>query len=165
MTATYRPAPAVARIAGTLIPEHHQDLEDVRIEYVFRSEAARSGGKLVWGKARKITGLNAFLASGDGDELPVDGDDVDEFFVIEIAEDVWRELDEKARRALIDHELSHCGTKVDSDGDLRLTVIAHDLEEFSAVVERHGLWRPDVEDLVKAAWSAEQLPFDGKASA
>lgn len=152
MSTTYRPAPAVQRIATDLIAKHHHHLDDVRIEYVFRSEAATSNGKTVMGKARKITGLNAYLSQPlEPDETPAGGE-VD-YFVVEIAEDVWTILDDGQRKALVDHELCHCTTDWDKDGDLVLKIKAHDLEEFKAVVDRHGLWQPDLTSF------AEAIPF------
>jgi hypothetical protein len=141
----YTPAPAVERVAGTLIRKNHPDLADERIEYVFRSEAAKENGKVVWGKARKVSGLNAFLARGEADEL-----DVEDFFVIEIAAPVWSVLDAKQREALVDHELTHCTHKTNDKGDVTLALLAHDVEEFKSIIERHGLWRPDLEEFVKA---------------
>lgn len=90
----YRPAPSVQRIAEDLIREHHDHLVDVRIEYAFRDKAAKKAGKTVFGTARKVGGLNAFLAT-DTDETG--SDEVDDFFVIEIAEDTWRILDQFQR--------------------------------------------------------------------
>lgn len=150
MPVTYRPAPAVARVAADLIATHHDHLDGVRIEYVFRSETAKTNGKAIWGKARKITGLNAFLASHDNDdELPID-EETEDFFVIEIAEPVWAILGATERTALVDHELCHLTTEEDKDGDLKLKLRPHDLEEFVAIVRRHGLWRDDVENFAAA---------------
>jgi hypothetical protein len=101
----FKAAPAVARIAEDLIPRHHPDLVGERIEYVFRKKATKSKGREVWGTARLIGGLNAFLATDD-DERPYDGT-VESFFVIEIAEDIWGEIDSTQRVALVDHELCH----------------------------------------------------------
>lgn len=154
---TYRPAPAARRIGDDLVARHHPDLEGVRIEYVFRDKAAKSKGREVWGAARKITGLAAYLAAGL-DEHAVD-DFVDDLFVIELAEDVWRRLTDAQRRALVDHELCHCTTTVDDNGAVSLTTVAHDLEEFVAVVERHGLWREDVE-VFAASTAQARLPLD-----
>lgn len=149
---TYRPAAPVERIAGALIAKHHHHLDDVRIEYVFRSEHTNSNGKAVMGKARKISGLNAYLSQPlDPDETPA-GDEVD-YFVIEIAEDIWAVLDAGQRIALVDHELCHCTTEFNDQGDLVLKIKAHDLEEFRAVVDRHGLWQPDLTAF------AEVIPF------
>lgn len=62
MAVTYRPAPAAQRIGDKLVANVHTALVDVEIRYIFRSETAKSNGKEVWAKARKIGGLNAFLA-------------------------------------------------------------------------------------------------------
>lgn len=173
MSVTYRPASEVRRIAEWLIPQHHPDLDQVRIEYVFRSEAAKSRGKQIWGKARKVTGLNAYLAtltgfagalaemaeldatvSINGTTLPSDTAKAEPFFVLEIAEDVWAQLDGSQRTALVDHELCHFAVGHDDDGQPVLSTRPHDLEEFRSIVERHGLWRPDVELMAR---SFEQL--------
>lgn len=157
MTVTYTYAPDVAKIAGALIEEHHTHLDGIRIEYVFRSEAAVTGGKQVWGKARKITGLNAYLATNAYLDQTGDGEGPDPFFVVEIAADIWAELNDAQRIALVDHELCHCGITVDDDGAMKLATLAHDLEEFQAVVHRHGMWRPEIRKLVKTADDHEQL--------
>jgi putative metallopeptidase len=165
MAVTYRPAPEVEAIAGPLIEAHHQHLTehgDVRIEYLFRSEATVKGGHVVLGKARKVSGLNAFLAGWD-DATDVDdeaGDEVRPFFVIEIAADQWATLTEAQRTALVDHELCHLNVEP-TDESVKLTLAGHDLEEFGAVVERHGLWKPAVE-LFAAACQQLKLPgMDG----
>lgn len=162
MTVTYRPAPAVKRIADDLISKHHHALDDVRIEYVFRSETAKSRGKEIWGQARKIGGLNAYLSQEEGPSEAAAGD-VD-YFVIEISEPVWRDLDAGQRKALVDHELCHCTTELNEDtGDLALKLRHHDVEEFRAVVIRHGLWRPDLSDF-SAALPEKQRSLDDAAT-
>ncbi len=144
MTVEYSPAPAVAAIAQRLIKEHHVHLAGERIVYVFRSEHAKEGGKAVFGKARKIGGLNAYLSmTEDGNE--------DDYFVIEIAYDIWLGMSDGQRVALVDHELSHCIIKYAENGDMSLAIAPHDLEEFNAVVKRHGLWRSDVKQFLEAA--------------
>lgn len=141
----WEPAPEVATIAVRLIGDHHLHLAGVPIVYVFRSVAATSHGRVVLGKARRVTGLNAFLvalASGELDDV----DDLEEtdhtFFVMEIARDHWEPATDLQRKALVDHELCH----FDVDDETRaLRIRGHDLEEFRAVVARHGLWREDLE--------------------
>ena len=39
-------------------------------------------------------------------------------------------------------------------------MIPHDLEEFTGVVQRHGLWRPEVEFFIKAGQQASLPGFD-----
>lgn len=152
MPATYRHASAVERLAREIIAEHRDDLADVHIEYVFRSETADQGGKEVWGKARKVTGLNAYLA-GDTAE----GEEVDDFFVIEIAEPVWAVIEPEQRKALVDHELAHCTVTVNGNGETKLAIRPHDVEEFASIVRRYGLWRDDVEQFLRAAADSGQL--------
>lgn len=144
----YRPAPAVARIAEELIPKDHPELEGVRIEYVFRDPPATSKGKQVWGQAKKVTGLSAYLAA------PEESDQrhAEDLFVIEIAETVWAMLEPAQRIALVDHELSHCTIDVDDENEtFTLKTVAHDFEEFRGVIERHGLWDGSLQSFAEAA--------------
>lgn len=136
MTA-YSEAPEVEVIARELIETTHPHLAGVRIDYLFRDTAVVSGGKVKYGSARKAQGLMAFMSK---EEAP--------FFIIEIAQDRWADLPVKAKIALVDHELCHCGVEDVLDGeeviDQKLFMIKHDLEEFNDIVRRHGLWRADV---------------------
>lgn len=148
MTIEYTDAPEVDALVKRLVVQHHGHLAGERIRCVFRSEHAKDGGKAVLGKARKVSGLNAFL-SGNDDEA---------YFVIEIANDIWLGMNDAERLALVDHELSHCGIKVNAKTfEQTLVIRPHDLEEFNAIVERHGLWRRDVKDFLTAA--SGQLPL------
>lgn len=137
------------RIAEDLIPKNHDHLIEFtdQIRYVFRDKAAKSNGKQVWGKARKVSGLNAFIAGGPG-----------EFHLVEFAADIWDRLSPRSKRALVDHELCHLNVEEEEkDGELVtvLTIKAHDIEEFTEIVQRHGFWRPDLIDFVSG--NAEQL--------
>lgn len=138
MPVRYSAAPEVADIAAELITEHHDHLTGVPIVYVFRSHAAKSNGRVILGRARRVNGLNAFLAM-----LAAGEEDADDhtFFVMEIAHDHWCTAEHGERVALVDHELCHFD--VDPD-DGSLLIRGHDMEEFLAVVHRHGLWREDV---------------------
>ncbi len=139
---TYRPVDKPVRdLVASVMAEHHRVLREQRIDVVFRSEAATDGGKIVLGKARKVTGLASFLAGANGEP----------FFVLELAEDCWKELDAKAQRALVDHELTHFGVKFNEQEELVLFIAPHDLEEFNVIVKRHGLWRPDLTEFFRAA--------------
>lgn len=154
----YRTAPEVADIAAELIDDHRPDLADVRIVYVFIDKAPTSMGRTVWGRARRIGGLNAVLAQLD------DYTDLDRceepvpFYVVEISEDIWHGLDDRRRRALVDHELMHLLPEVGDDGAAKLKLRGHDFEEFVAIIRRHGLWTSAAEGAGRAA--AEQLALD-----
>lgn len=154
MPVTYSDAHSVRFIAHRLISENHPHLIDVRIEYVFRSEASKSGGRAVWGKARRLSGLNAYLATPEDERPRPDGDghidEVEPFFIIEIAEDVWGLISPPQRDALVDHELSHCRIEHTETGP-KLVLATHDVEEFEEVLRRHGLWRSDLSSFAKVA--------------
>jgi hypothetical protein len=156
----YWRAPEVKKIADELIPKHHEALNrtDVTIRYVFREPAAKSHGRLVYGKARKVGGLSAYLVGLEHADRLEDDEPVD-FFVIEIARDLWIGQTEAQRKALVDHELSHLDVELDDNGDRKLVMRGHDLEEFTDVVKRHGLWRPTVAKFAEVA-KAAQLTFD-----
>lgn len=140
MTSRYYPAPDVETIGRDLIREYHPHLIKARLEFLFVNKVPKQGGKLVWGTARLVSGVNAFLAG----QYIEEGDN-GSFFAIVISEPVWDHLAEESRRALVDHELSHCWVEESDDGNTRLRLLRHDLEEFGAVVLRHGLWRQEVE--------------------
>jgi hypothetical protein len=138
----WRHAPEVEEIAGELIAEVHTDLLAVRIEYLFMDKVPMSNGRMVLGRARRVSGMTAFFAQfGLGQDLARADrfESVAPFGVIEIAEPAWGELRPRQRRALVDHELCHL--KVDFDVEPpRLGVRGHDVEEFTSVLRRHGLW-------------------------
>lgn len=142
----FAPAPAVAEIATSLIVEHHGNLMGAPIVYVFIDPAPRVKGGIVLGRARVVKGLNAFLVALAGGEVDVTDDEPSDedhaFFAMEIAYEEWHEASDGQRRALVDHELCHF--YIDPE-EGKLSIRGHDIEEFGAVVRRHGLWRKDLE--------------------
>lgn len=149
MATQYSVAEEVREIALELIPQYHSHLEEfgVRIEYVFSDKTPMRKGKQTWGVCRKVTSLNAFLSQEKNEEMA----ETKPFFVLVISKPIWDTLQENKRKALVDHELSHAGAELDENGELKLHIIPHDLEEFSAIVRRHGMWREDVKEFVDAA--------------
>lgn len=149
----YYPAEEAKEIAERLIQKHHPELLNFRIEYFFLFNTPVVKGKEVWGRAKKISGLNAYLATDEKKRLdmPIPMP----FFVIEFSWDVWKELGEKEKEALVDHELSHCGESDDFKPILR----SHDCEEFIGVIHRHGLWSSSVKALLDAANDRKETPL------
>lgn len=157
--AKYFEAPEVEEVAEGLIEKYHQHLIDynVKIRYVFVDKTPTSKGKEVWGTCRKVSGLNAYLEGGSPDG--------DSFFVITISKEIWNVLPDDKRLALVDHELCHAWAEVkqkeedeenqeeqiESENPVKISIKPHDLEEFSCIVRRHGLWREDIQDFVEAA--------------
>lgn len=152
----YRVAQQVADIGSKLVAEHHPHLNGVRVEFVFMDKTPKTKGKDTWGRAKKISGLNAFLSNSDDHESYGAAED---YFVVEVSEEVWQRLDAKSRKALVDHELSHCEIVMDEEtGASGLSIVGHDVTEFDAILRRHGLWNESVEGFVKAG--AEQLSLE-----
>ena len=135
-----READPVEHIANRLIQAHHSHLADAKILYLFTSAKRKKCDRVRLGSAQKLSGLLRYLSSGTAASV-ADGYD----FVVLIGSNEWRSLEEHQRMALVDHELSHCWRyeKVDRKGNTtdRWGLRGHDLEEFTDVVARHGLWR------------------------
>ncbi len=155
---TFELAPSVEAIAKTLIDSYHPHLLARRLVYIFRSRHAKAGRKVVLGRAKIVSGLNAFLAANEYGQAVSEnilgetvGEAPESFFIVEIARDLWQGLDHDQRKALVDHELMHCGISGE-----KICIIPHDCEEFNAIVRRHGLWQPDVAALIKAAAGTTQ---------
>lgn len=153
---SYKPAPSVEQMARELIKKHHPNLVNAPIIFRFNQDEMRSKGRVLLGKARKVSGLAAHLA---GEITAVDGSLWSDtpFLVIEISEDFWFDdrTTEAQRMALVDHELCHCDW---SSVDMKPFIVPHDIEEFTDVIRRHGLWNTGVFDFGQAA--AEQLSLD-----
>jgi hypothetical protein len=156
MATEYMQAGEAAELARGIIDRHHSHLATARVEFVFNKKTDKEGqpqfleskGKRLLGRAKVVSGLGAYLAREDED----DGDE--QFFVIELCWWSWQHMDEGQRLALLDHELCHCEVDLDT---AKLKTITHDVEEFSAVVERHGLWWADVLRFTERA--AKHLPL------
>lgn len=131
--------PELLDLARRIIAEYHPKLADARILFIMRSEAPVSNGKVTYGKAKKVSA-----------ELQVH---IDADFIIWFAKDQWLYLRPEQREALMDHELSHCHW----DG-LTASMRAHDVEEFTHIIERHGFWWPQSQTFIKAVQGALPLP-------
>ena len=139
----YWPAEEAKTLAQTvLIPTHHPRLAQAQIAYLFVESLTRKGKELL-AKIKKAGALERYLGEVD--------------YVLIVNYEAWQHLTDAQRRALIDHELCHCTVTSDKSGKPRYGLRGHDLEEFTEIVERHGLWQVDVEDF--AAVVQQQLPL------
>lgn len=114
-------------VCREMLEAYHPHLDGVRLAIVKKDKASKHRGKVVGACVGKPSKKMKPLLEAEY------------HFVMVVAEDVWEELDGKQKRALMDHELCHCG--FDSDGEAELR--PHDLEEFAVVLARHGCWRGD----------------------
>ena len=134
--------PQVFEVMNDLVETVHRHLTNARIALAWHvSLKPDVDGKLILGKAKKASDLDRELAPYD--------------FVIVLNSDFWNdtETNDAQRKALMDHELSHCEVARDEDGDEKTdekgrTVYRmrkHDIEEFTGVVLRNGIYKGDLE--------------------
>jgi hypothetical protein len=155
MAATITQAPQVKKIAERLIPQHHKHLKDATIVYLFTDGARKKNGKIVLGTAKKTSPMEHFLSQRDTAEGAN--------FILLFGIEEWRGLSEAQRIALVDHELMHCDVTYNEEtGEQSWTIRAHDIEEFTDIVARHGLWQPDLEQFA-AAFEQLRLPLEASA--
>lgn len=111
-------------IGKVLVQQVHKHLTNAKIGYLFREKITDR-----WAHASRVGAKLAFYSKLD--------------FLIEINWTAWDTLEARQRVALVDHELCHFGVESTETGD-RYVIIEHDIEEFGSVIQRWGLWRPDV---------------------
>ena len=148
-------------LAQPLIREHHGHLVRAKILYLLSTQPMRDKDRVVLGKAQKNAPLLRYLSSAIGEEVPSVAGGYD--FVLLFQSTEWGMLTPAQKIAAVDHELSHCFAKVEvseKTGRERRswTLLAHDLQEFTAVVARHGLWQPDVQNMARAVAVQLGLP-------
>lgn len=144
----FRIAEEVQEIAARLINDVHDHLAEARIIYLFRAGDWKSKGKVTLGQAGKVPEQWQYLTGHD--------------LVVIINGDAWPALSDRQKVALVDHELCHFEKTITDGGDPKWCLVSHDVEEFTGVIQRHGLWSSDVEDFVS---EAQQLRlFNGSLS-
>lgn len=150
----------IARELRQTVPEHiERGLGRARILWLWTSKAISSHGKSVVARTRLVNPLTASIIRefylDESQKSDAWDWDTTPHFTVEVSADWWDIYTDHQRIALIDHELCHMA--FDEDGKPRLR--PHDLQEFSAVVQRHGLWASDVQSMAKAM----QLHLPGMA--
>lgn len=135
----YFEAPAVEKIAKKLLPLYHSELANAEIKYFFVTEHSKKGGRAVRGKARKLSGASQYLAGGFN-------------FAIEVAMDLWNDMDEPQRMATMDHLLECCtGEEDDKTSEMKYMMREPDVREFSTILARHGAYTTELQGLVQVA--------------
>jgi len=129
----------IVAMAETVRTQYHAErLKDARIAYVIKPGSDREGARVELGKAKACSKIEKLLSSFD--------------FVVTLNWFAWQELDDRKRRALLDHELTHCEPKIDGEGFRKgWQLRRHDVEDFVEIVHRRGLWTGDLEALAPVA--------------
>jgi hypothetical protein len=134
-------------LLDTIVHKHHEDLHrtNARVALAWcTSWKADVDGHVVIGKCKKASDLDRELAAFD--------------FVILLSKAFWYIATQDQRAALLDHECMHAALKYDPDGDPTrdergryvYRTRKHDVEEFGDVITRHGMYKRDLEQFVKA---------------
>ena len=141
--------------------QFHGDVADASIALAWRKNLkADDDGHLVLGQCVKVTDLQREF-------MPYD-------FVILLNREVWEdaEFTEERKKALVVHELCHAATATDDDGakwDERGRRVwrtrKHDIEEFYAIVNRHGCYKRDLELFAEALLKKRKTPLLDLAAA
>ena len=140
-------AGAIYILLDELIATVHKDLEPAKILIAWRiGYKADKDGKLILGQCRKASDVAKELQAHD--------------FIILINRESWATFSPEQKRALLDHELCHAaplmddndGTqKEDERGRKLWRIRKHDIEEFTDVVRRNGIYKTDLEAFARAA--------------
>lgn len=145
------------QLLNELVAAHHEDLVEARIALAWcTSWKADVDGIVTLGKCRKASDLDRELSEWD--------------FIILLSREFWRDqmVTDVQRRALLDHELCHAAMSLDEQGEPKVDergrvvyrVRKHDLEEFTAIAERYGCWKRDLETFNRAINRARQKAED-----
>lgn len=133
-------------LGNQIIKADRPHLANMKIGYMFRPEAPVSRGRVTAGMCIRCDDRNRTIHGMD--------------FIIEIGKDVWEDAPSNDfRRALLDHELGHCGVKLDEHGEVeyeektgrpKTYLRHHDIEEFEEVLERHGSYHKGLREFLEA---------------
>lgn len=135
---------------------YHGEISEAKIAIAWRENLkADKDGHLILGKCIKASDLQRELAEYD--------------FVILLNREVWEdpEFTDAKKLALVDHELCHAAVAVDKDnvprrderGRLVWRTRRHDIEEFRAIVQRHGCYKKDLELFADALIKKRKTPL------
>ena len=125
-------------VAARVIDKWHSDLAEAKIVYLFKDvDTWNSKGKTVFARTCKAPEQWQFLAGCD--------------LLVIVNKKVWERLDYKQRDALIDHELCHVLKDIDEKGNPKWSMVTHDVEEFAAVIQRHGMWMDELKKFMRVA--------------
>ena len=138
MGVEYTKAPEVEVLANAMIESFHEHLKKANISYVYVDQARHmSDGRTILGQAAKRNKLDKLLSERKED------------FVVIISKDRWEKMTEEERRALVDHELCHCGIMVDANGKEKFVLRGHPIEEFPENLKRFEFRRLRLGDLIE----------------
>jgi len=134
MTDHWKAGDDVMRMVSKLISKHHPHLALIErdISVIFKDKATEKAGLVLAGNTKKAPALMEVLTDKKYRTK----------FVIELGANVWGELSDKQRMALLDHHLCAMLVEEDKDGVLKCSIRPPDFVGYKGEVERWGMWRP-----------------------
>lgn len=154
-----RHAVSAQEIAVDLIDDHHEHLQRAKILWLFTNSKRTRGNKITLGTASRTAALAKFLASG---QVSVEkGPD----FIVLIDGGKWDTALKTQREAMVDHLLCRMRLREkhnERTGKITRTwiTVAPDVEEFTDVILRHGIWLPEQKRFVKLILEGRQMKLD-----
>lgn len=127
----------IVMMAKEIMTKYHQTALEADIAFLMKLKHTLKNGAIVLGTCSKQSDKNKLLHGWD--------------YIIEISWDMWAFFDDNQREALLFHELCHIRSEDDA-----WKIRPHNVEEFSAVIEIYGLWKPDLKDFAEAIRKAEE---------
>ncbi len=141
---------ALDHLAEEVRMKWHEHLHEAEISFLMTKKPMSRGGRAIAGKAKLSKGLLSFYSKAD--------------FVIIVSAEFWDKADVPKRRALLDHELKHCTYEEDEKSGEKIWMLrGHDIEEFTDVVDRHGLWHDGLKTFGHAVGRQLELGLNGRA--
>lgn len=138
---------------------HHGDTRAARIALAWKlNTKADKDGHIVLGKCIKVSDLYREYADYD--------------FIVTLNKEFWEDLavTKEQKIALVDHEMCHAAPdyndetgehKVDERGRFLFRIRRHDVEEFNDIIQRHGIWKIDLQRLAELLAQKRKSPLFG----
>lgn len=149
---------------ATLRNEEHSHLDQANFEFLWASGGFAKQGRTVLGQCEEVTFRAGPWQKGRQEQQMRDWFGSVPDFVITLDADYSRKCSDAEFCALVEHEMYHIGHAKDdfgapafTKGGLpKLTMRAHDVEEFVGVVRRYGASK-DVQRLIDAAKNGPEV--------
>lgn len=133
-----------------IVGAYHRELLGARIAIAWHlSWQPDVDGRIKLGMCKRVADLEREVA----DVTAYD-------FVVILRRDFWQDphVSDRARRALLDHELCHATVTLDTNGEPVMDerhrtvyrIRRHDLEEFQEIADRYGCWKKDITEFARA---------------
>jgi hypothetical protein len=123
-------------LAAKIIPKFHPYISSAKFRFLCRNKASMKAKEKIPGYVKKASPMDKHLCGGECD------------FIMVVALDVWNDLNETSRVALIDHLLARCvGIEDEKTGEMKYSIRPPQVQEFPEIAQRHGRWNEALVEL------------------